>query len=252
MKTRKRAAKTTETDSEDTNNKDKNNSKKPKQKSSAKTEKQEKKKKTKSESKTTESNGSDSMKRVVLRLENVVRARVVSRPSKLVKSPYMADILIRGDDCEQLCHSPALGCAGIITPGTQVIVTPKTSVKSDAKSKYSLDLVDVGPSVVGVNPMMCNKMVRRALEEGWVQDLPQFDKSEIKSEVTVDESRFDFKCTKDNVEYYIEVKGVPCACIEDVPVTAKKREAMMETINKAENKIAYFPEGDQSQSSETC
>ena len=244
MKTRKRAAKTSETDSEDTNNKDKNNSKKPKQKSSAKTEKQEKKKKTKSESKTTESNGSDSsMKRVVLRLENVVRARVVSRPSKLVKSPYMADILVRGDDSEQLCHSPALGCAGIITPGTQVIVTPKTSVKSDAKSKYSLDLVDVGPSVVGVNPMMCNKMVRRALEEGWVQSLPQFDKSETKSEVTVDESRFDFKCTKDNVEYYIEVKGVPCACIEDVPVTAKKREAMMETINKAENKIAYFPDG---------
>ena len=56
-----------------------------------------------------------------------------------------------------LCHSPALGCAGLIVPGSDVLVTPKSS-KADTKSKYSLDLVDVGPSIVGVNPMMCNKV----------------------------------------------------------------------------------------------
>ena len=180
--------------------------------------------------------------RVVLRLENVVRARVVSRPSKVVKSPYMADIMVDGGHTEELCHSPALGCAGIIVTGTQVIVTPKAG-KSEAKSKYSLDLVDVGPSIIGVNPMMCNKMARKALEEGWIKDLPKFSHKEIRAEVTVDESRFDFKCEKDGMNYFIEVKGVPCACIEDIPMTAKKKEAMMETINKAENKIAYFPDG---------
>ena len=31
--------------------------------------------------------------------------------------------------------------------------------------------------------------------------------------------------------------------IEDVPVSPKKKADMMETINKAENKIAYFPDG---------
>ena len=179
----------------------------------------------------------------ILQLENVVQAKVINRPSKVVKSPYMADIVVQGDTKEVLCHSPALGCAGIITPGTNAIVTPKIAAKSDAKSKYSLDLVDVGPSIVGVNPMMCNKMVKKALELGLVEGLPKFDKSEIKAEVTVGESRFDFRCIQGDITYYVEVKGVPCACIEDVPLTVKKKEAMMETINKAKNKIAYFPDG---------
>merc|ERR1712079_453146 len=114
---------------------------------------------------------------------------------------------------------------------------------ADTKSKYSLDLVDVGPSIVGVNPMMCNKMARTALERGLVEGLPAFDKSEIKAEITIGESRFDFRCSKDGISYYVEVKGVPCACIEDTPLSPKKKAQMMDTINKTENKIAYFPDG---------
>ena len=67
-------------------------------------------------------------------------------------------IFLTGTPGEVLCHSPALGCAGLIVPGSNVLVTPKKSAKADTKSKYSLDLVDVGTSIVGVNPMMCNKV----------------------------------------------------------------------------------------------
>ena len=63
--------------------------------------------------------------------------------------------MISGVPGEVLCHSPALGCAGLIVPGTRVLVTPKNGA---TKSKYSLDLVDLGVSIVGVNPMMCNKV----------------------------------------------------------------------------------------------
>ena len=86
-------------------------------------------------------------------------------------------------------------------------------------------------------------MVRTALERGLVEGLPAFTKDEIKAEVTVEESRFDFRCTRDGIVYYVEVKGVPCACIEDSPISPKKKALMMDTINKAENKIAYFPDG---------
>merc|ERR1712154_506618 len=178
--------------------------------------------------------------KLVMRLGEVVRAKVVNRPSKVVRSPYMADIIVEGTPGEVLCHSPALGCAGLIVPGSNVLITPKKS--ATAKSRYSLDLVDVGSSIVGVNPMMCNKMVRTALERGLVEGLPAFDGEEIKAEATVEESRLDFRCIRDGISYYVEVKGVPCACIEDSPLSPKKKALMMDTINKAEEKIAYFPD----------
>ena len=75
-------------------------------------------------------------------------------------------------------------------------------------------------------------MVRTALERGLVEGLPAFEKRDIKAEITIEESRFDFRCSKDGISYYVEVKGVPCACIEDTPLSPKKKAQMMDTINK--------------------
>ena len=36
------------------------------------------------------------MRKCIFKLENVVRATVVNRPSKVIKSPYMADIIVSG------------------------------------------------------------------------------------------------------------------------------------------------------------
>lgn len=179
--------------------------------------------------------------RIVMSVPSLLRATVVNRPSKVVKSPYMADIILEGTTAEELCHSPALGCAGLIVPGSNVLVTPKAS--ASAKSKYSLDLVDIGSSIVGANPNFCNKMVRVALENGWVQGIPKFEKKEIKAEASIDESRFDFKCIQDTTTYYIEVKGVPNACISDVKMSPIKKSKIQVEVNHAENKIAYFPDG---------
>jgi len=179
--------------------------------------------------------------RVVMSLPSLLRATVVNRPSKVVKSPYMADIILEGKTEEELCHSPALGCAGLVVSGSNVLVTPKAS--ASAKSKYSLDLVDIGSSVVGANPNFCNKMARHALENGWVQGIPKFEKNEIKSEASIDESRFDFRCSQDNMTYYIEVKGVPNACVADVKMSPLKKSRVQVEVNEAKDKIAYFPDG---------
>ena len=47
------------------------------------------------------------------------------------------------------------------------------------------------------------------------------------------------------IQYYIDMIGVTVITysIEDVPISPKKKAGMMEEINKAENKIAYFPDG---------
>ena len=38
----------------------------------------------------------EEMRKCIFKLENVVRATVVNRPSKVIKSPYMADIIVSG------------------------------------------------------------------------------------------------------------------------------------------------------------
>ena len=75
-------------------------------------------------------NKSDS--NVIMRLPNIVRATVINRPSKVVRSPYMADIIVEGWRHE--------------------------NTTSPISMDYSLDLVDIGLCIVGVNPMLCNKV----------------------------------------------------------------------------------------------
>ena len=39
-------------------------------------------------------------------------ATVVNRPSKTIKSPYLADIKLEGSEDIYMCHTPSLGCMG--------------------------------------------------------------------------------------------------------------------------------------------
>jgi hypothetical protein len=50
----------------------------------------------------------------------LIKARVLARPSKKVKSPYLADVLLLETNKEALCHSAALGCSGHIVEGSFV------------------------------------------------------------------------------------------------------------------------------------
>lgn len=49
-------------------------------------------------------------------------ASVLARPSKSIKSPYLADIRLDDTGEEALCHSPSLGCMGLISEGARVMV----------------------------------------------------------------------------------------------------------------------------------
>ena len=65
------------------------------------------------------------------------KAKIINRPSKQIKSPYMADINI--DNKIELAHSPSLGLCGLIKENTDVLVT---QCKNECrKSKYTIELV---------------------------------------------------------------------------------------------------------------
>jgi hypothetical protein len=68
----------------------------------------------------------------------------------------LADVKVDGEiEEDTLCHSPSLGCCGMIVPGVKVLLTK--IVSETAKSKYSLDFLYDRGWLVGVNPNFGNK-----------------------------------------------------------------------------------------------
>jgi len=63
-------------------------------------------------------------------------AKLITRPSKSIKSPYMADIFINNK--EYLAHCPALGISGLLNNDSNFICSFNDSVTR--KSKYTIEL----------------------------------------------------------------------------------------------------------------
>ena len=58
------------------------------------------------------------------KLPSVYEACVVKRPSKTSKTPYVADIILKGDDTntEYMAHAASLGCCGLVENGESIIM----------------------------------------------------------------------------------------------------------------------------------
>ena len=138
----------------------------------------------------------------------ILKAKIVNRPSKTIKSPYMADILI--DEHIELAHSPSLGLCGMIIKDINVLVT---QCENDCrKSKYTIELVQsINPKNkkkiwIGANPLFGNKIFKN-----FINEFNEFKNYTIeKQEVKALNSRLDFLLTNNAKEkYYVEIKSVP-------------------------------------------
>jgi sugar fermentation stimulation protein len=143
-------------------------------------------------------------------VNKLIPATIINRPSKIIKSPYLADIVI--DNKEYLSHSPSLGCSGLIVTGSKVLVT----TKENKKSKYSIDIVLENNIKIGVNPNYANNIVYNMLTQNIIKELSNLE--EIKKEATKNKCRFDFIAKNNNKTYYIEVKNVPLIDTEGIAI----------------------------------
>jgi DNA-binding sugar fermentation-stimulating protein len=75
--------------------------------------------------------------------QKMLIATVINRPSKINKSPYLADIIIdsEGEPSKiSIAHSPSLGCGGLICSGVKVYVLPCESKTKDKDSGAKLQI----------------------------------------------------------------------------------------------------------------
>ena len=191
----------------------------------------------------------------VYKLPKLYKALVLARPSKVCKSPYLADIQVYDDDYNVIeenvmAHSPALGCCGLISSGAYVFCTKSESLK--AKSKYIIHfvfqnqimeinkVVTFHQNLIGTNPMLANPIVKSLLLNNYITEFQNI--TQLKSEFTIDESRFDFVFINEGGQtVYLEVKNVPLADVIDV--TDKDKKKMDLSAYDYSKKIAIFPDG---------
>lgn len=180
----------------------------------------------------------------IFTLPPLYKALVISRPSKICKSPYLADLKIFDEDGTTIeenvmAHSPALGCCGLITKDVYVLCTKSTSIKN--KSKYIINhTFNEYNSIIGINPMLANPIIKSMLINNKIDDFQNI--SGLKSEVTIGDSRFDFTFLNENGQkVYLEVKNVPLADVVDL--SAKERKKIDLSSYDNSKKIAIFPDG---------
>ena len=156
-------------------------------------------------------------------LPSLQKATVVNRPSKTIKSPYVADIQLE-DGTMALCHTPGLGCSGLVSAGRQIYVSKAANTK--AKTAYTAQVSEStdeeGTYYVGIHPMVSQMVASKLLDKIATNVV-------WRSEVPVNEhTRLDFVGTGPNgKKTYVEVKNAM------VTLSAEKRH----------KRRAIFPEG---------
>ena len=166
-------------------------------------------------------------------------AKVINRPSKECKTPYVGDMIV--DNKIEMVHCPSLGCCGYVDKEEEVYVN---SCDNPKKCKYICQLAlrkeKYNKFLVGVNPKMAEKIVHQCLLQNIIQGLNNINS--IKPEQTYLNSRFDFVCKdENNTEIIIEVKSVPCADYEDIESKYRKNKDYSD--RDIFSKVAYFPDG---------
>jgi DNA-binding sugar fermentation-stimulating protein len=198
----------------------------------------------------------------LLKIDNLIPGTVVKRPSKFIKTPYVADIIpldlnlnaSNNSTGSILGHTASLGCCGLADVGATVLMAP-VIVKNKPKNKDKLSCeyrvylsvikernTDI---VVGIHPKLAEDLTESALKNNMFSKLQNVKKykREIKMylEGKVD-SRFDFAgIDENNIPFIMEVKNVPLADYEDI--TAKDRKGKCYDDCEINSKVAYFPDG---------
>ena len=73
---------------------------------------------------------------VLIKLDNLIEGQVIKRPSKYIKTPYVADILC--NDEEVLGHTASLGCCGLADVNASVLISLSPNSNSKPKNKANM------------------------------------------------------------------------------------------------------------------
>jgi DNA-binding sugar fermentation-stimulating protein len=201
----------------------------------------------------------------MLKIENLIEGTVLKRPSKFIKTPYVADIIPLGSDNSILGHTASLGCCGLADVGASILMAP-VSKKKNNKNANSNDKLKCeyrvylsiwkergNDVIIGIHPKLAEDLTENALKNNLLSRLLNVRRYKRETAIYVEgkvDSRFDFSgIDADGVPFLMEVKNVPLADYEDI--TSKDRKHKCYDDRTQNSKVAYFPDGYRKKSTDT-
>ena len=117
---------------------------------------------------------------------------------------FFVDINYKGKTIVAHCPNPG-SMMGLLNKNNRVWFSKVDDI--NRKLKYTLQVIEDGKSMVGVNTLLTNKIVLEALNQKKIKNLTKFNN--IKPEVKFsDNTRFDFLVFNSNKKCFLEVKNV--------------------------------------------
>lgn len=157
----------------------------------------------------------------------LIGATVLKRPSAAIKSPYVADVRL-DDGRTVLCHTPGLGCCGLVEAGRRIYVYEGSEGSKTACVTFLAECRDSeGVFYNGIHPMISQNAARGLL--------PRIHPSATwRSEVRVsDETRIDFVGDLANgKKIYVEVKNAMISLESDTKPRSERRAVFPEGFRK--------------------
>jgi DNA-binding sugar fermentation-stimulating protein len=189
---------------------------------------------------------------LILKLNNLIEGEVIKRPSKYIKTPYVADIKICSSSNMILGHTASLGCCGLADVGATILMAPvpkihKNTDKLHCEYRVYLSVIREKEQefIVGIYPKLAEELTESALKNNLLSRLMNIKTYKKESKICVPglvDSRFDFTGIDQNgIPFIMEVKNVPLADYEDV--TSKDRKKLCFDDRAINSKVAYFPDG---------
>ena len=191
----------------------------------------------------------------ILKIEGLLEGQIVKRPSKFIKSPYVADAIIRKK--EFLAHTASLGCCGLCEAGSNILFAPMKNKDDPTKCMYSAQLAVINEKnneiIIGIHPKLAEELAEKCLTNNYLSILKNVKAYRRETVIFVEnkvDSRFDFSGVDENgLPFIMEVKNVPLADYEDI--TAKDRKGKCYDDLPYNEKVAYFPDGYRKKSADT-
>lgn len=198
---------------------------------------------------------------LLLKLNDLIEGEVMKRPSKFIKTPYVADIQICSTSNLILGHTASLGCCGLADVGATVLMAPIVKTKNNKTDKlcceYRVYLSVIREKeqemIIGIYPKLAEDLTEAALKQNLLSKLLNVKSYKKETTIYVEgivDSRFDFTGIDANgIPFIMEVKNVPLADYEDI--TAKDRKKMCYEDRDINSKVAYFPDGYRKKTTDT-
>ncbi len=185
------------------------------------------------------------MKKIFDFKNNLVLLTLINRPSKSIKSPYVADALsLNGEKC--LVHVPSLGLAGQCSNGSKILATPS---KINSKTDYITQAVcyedfDRKQIIIGANPytaeLICKSLIQ---SDTW----NPFKGWNLVSKPKSLDYKADLYFEKNKNFNVVEIKNVVCASYDPKEVKNGEKNRFYD-YKKPFLRAGVYPYGDLNQS----